>query len=330
MAVLITGATGFLGSNLATALHETGQQVIGLGRRPNHMATLEEKGLTTVTCDLSDAPSQMIADRLSDADTVVHCAGLSSPWGAEKAFERANVTATRNLVQLAKDVGVRRFVFISTGSVYFRFADQINLTEEKLPDRFVNAYAKTKRQAEQIVLDTPEIGPVVLRPRGIYGAGDTALLPRLMRVAQKRPIPIFDPAGATDITHVDDVVSAIQRSLDVRPAIDGKVFNISGGVGIPLPKIIAAACEHVGITPRWRRVPFGFAHAFAKGLEAVAGVLPGRPEPPVTAYALGLMRYWQTMDLGAAKMHLGWQPAVSFEDGLSRTFHNGSIRRGVL
>lgn len=328
MAVLVTGATGFLGSHLAWALRDAG--VVATGRDLAGLRVLAGFGIKTVPLNLADPIAWADRDRIGPIDTVVHCAGLSSPWGRFAQFQRANVDATKHLVAMAADLGVRRFVFISTASVYFRFADQDGLREHQLPWQFVNDYAATKRQAELEVLARPEIGPLVIRPRGIYGAGDNALLPRLMRVARVRSIPRFSPAGATDVTHVDDVVAAVFAALHAGPEVTGEVINVSGGVGVPLPDIIAAACEATGVQPPWRDLPFKPALTAVRGMEAVARLLPGRPEPPVTAYGLGILRYRQTLDIAKAAHVLGWTPKVTFEDGLRRTFADGVMRKGIL
>lgn len=328
MTVLVTGATGFLGSHLAVALHRAGADVVVTGRNVAALDRLGARGLRAVPLDLSAPVPDAVADRIGPLSAVVHCAGLSSPWGTRGAFEAANVDATRHVADLAMRQGAGRFVMVSTASVYFRFADQDGLTEDQLPHLFVNDYALTKRRAEIDLLARDDMASIVIRPRGIYGAGDTALLPRLMRVAQRRPLPRFDPAGATDITHVDDVVTAIIAALQADVA--GEIVNISGGMGVPLPDIIAAACAQTGVALRWRNLPFAPVLAAVRGIEAVAKLLPGRAEPPVTAYALGILRYRQTMDISKAKRLLGWTPQVSFEEGLARTFSEGAMRPGVL
>lgn len=330
MAVLITGATGFLGSWLAVGLHDAGANVVATGRNANALAGLNARGIRTVQLDLAHPIPRCDADRIGPLDAIVHCAGLSSPWGRREQFHAANVDATRNLVDLAQLTSVRRFIQISTASVYFRFADQTGLREDDALPKPINDYARTKRMAEQVVLGCPDIGPVVIRPRGIYGAGDTALLPRLIRVAARRPLPRFSQMGATDITHVDDVVDAIRCALAAGPEVTGEIINVSGGTAIALPQIIAAACAETGIDLRWRSLPFGLVLGAARAMEAGARLLPGRPEPPVTAYGLGILRYRQAMDISKAERLLGWTPRVSFEEGLKRTFNDGAMRPGVI
>lgn len=328
MAVLVTGATGFLGSHLTMALRDSG--VIATGRDRAKLSRLSDQGVPVVPLDLTHHVPAADRDRIGSIDGVVHCAGLSSPWGRKAAFVAANLDATRHVLDLARQLGAKRFVFVSTASVYFRFQDQNGLKEADLPAHFVNDYARTKRAAELAVLAEPELRPIVLRPRGIYGAGDTTLLPRLMRVAARRPIPRFHPAGATDITHVDDVVRSCLAALEVPDSVSSEVINISGGVGVPLTQIIAEACAATEITPRWRNLPYRPTYTAVRAMEEVAKRLPGYPEPPVTAYGLGILRYRQTMDIARAQDVLNWSPQVSFHEGLSRTFANGALRDGVL
>ncbi|WP_291844562.1 NAD(P)-dependent oxidoreductase [Maricaulis sp.] len=317
MRVLVTGATGFLGHHLVRALLARGDTVIALGRNPAQLAALAGRGCETLAHDLAAGAPRVDGP----LDACIHAAALSSPWGSEQAFRQANVDGTRHVLATARATGVRRFVHISSPSVYFRFADQLAVPEDlPLPDP-VNAYARTKRIAETLVLDATDLDPVILRPRGLYGAGDTALLPRLMRAAARGPLPLMREGSAmTDLTHVEDVVSACLAALGAAPAPDRRVFNISGGQPMAIRQIVEAAAARQGVSVRWRSLPVPFVLAAARMAEAACAILPGRPEPPVTAYGVGLFAYSQTLDLTAARDRLGWQPQIDFEAGLDRTF----------
>ncbi|TPN79586.1 NAD(P)-dependent oxidoreductase [Mesorhizobium sp. CU2] len=321
MVVLVTGASGFLGSNVLEWLAVMGMPAIGIGRDAERCRAMERAGHAMIRRDLSLPLDEKIDTRLGRVDQIIHCAALSSPFGRLADFVAANVAATQNLVDFAKRRGVSRFVHISSPTVCFAFRDQIGLTEDAPLPEPVNHYARTKRAAEKIVLRAPKIHPVVLRPRGIYGAGDRTLLPRLVKAAQSRPLPLFRGGrAAIDLTHVDDVVDAVIAALAAPAQAEEQIFNVSGGEVLPVRRIADEACARAGLKPRWRPMPLLPAMLAAGVMERAALALPGRPEPPVTRYGLGLFAYAQSLDLSKAKRMLGWAPKIAFEQGLDRTF----------
>jgi len=269
--VCVTGATGFLGGALARQLLRAGQSVIASGRRIEALKPLEDLGAGLHIADLS----QTAAPPDANCETFVHCAALSSPWGRREDFIAANIDGTRNAIALARALKARRFVHISTPSLYFRFADQEHMREDAALPKPINAYAETKAEAEQIVLDASDLDPIILRPRGLYGAGDTALLPRLLKAAAKRPLPLMRGGrAATDLTHIDDVVSAVCAAIDAPASVKHRVFNISGGVALPIQSVVNAASEKAGFTARWRTVPFGIVRTYAQLSELGCSLWP--------------------------------------------------------
>jgi nucleoside-diphosphate-sugar epimerase len=317
MRVAVSGATGFLGGHLVRHLLAQGHEVIALGRDAGRLAALEALRARVLPGDLAGTP--MVGDHMR-AEAFVHAAALSSNWGTREAFLAANVRGTQAALELARRFEVKRFVHISSPSIYFRFEDQLQLREDERVPPPVNTYAESKGLAEQLVLAATDLRPVILRPRGIYGVGDTALLPRLIRAAQRGPLPLLrDGVAVTDITHVDDVVSAIMAAMRAEPDIAGVAINVSGGEALAVRQIAEAACARAGVAVRWRALPAALAFAGAGMMETVAALLPGRPEPIVTRYSLGVLAYSQTLDIGRAKALLGWAPAVSFAEGLARS-----------
>jgi nucleoside-diphosphate-sugar epimerase len=321
MTVLVTGASGFLGSHVLERLAAIGMPAVGLGRDAGRCDALQRAGHAVIRHDLSLPFDATLVAQLAKVEKIIHCAALSSPFGRLKDFVAANVAATQNLAGFAKRQDVDRFVHISSPSVCFAFRDQLGLSEDAPLPEPVNHYARTKRAAEAIVLGAPEIHPVVLRPRGLYGAGDRALLPRLIKAAASRPLPVFRGGrAAIDLTHVDDVVDAVIAALAAPIEAEEQIFNVSGGEMLPIRRVADEACARAGLKPRWRPMPLKPAMLAAGLMEAVAIRLPGRPEPPVTRYGVGLFAYAQSLDLSNAKRVLGWVPKIAFEQGLDRTF----------
>ncbi len=323
MRVLVTGATGFLGGALVRHLAQNKIDVVAMGRNPERCAGLVKEGFQTVCHDLSEPfPTTIDVGRI---DAIVHCAALSAATGPHKAFQQANVVGTNMIVGLAKALGVTRFVHISSPTIYFKMADALLVREDAVLPKPVNAYAATKRLAESSVMRAAEIGPVILRPRGLYGPGDTTLLPSLLRAA-KRPLPLLRNGRACiDLTYIDDVVAAIMAALTAGQDMNGEVFNISGGEVLPVRDIVEMTCQSYGLTARWRPIPLVFALAFARLSESVTNAAPFLPPATITRYTLGLFAYQQSLDISKARQMLGWTPKVKLAEGLRRTRAAGAV-----
>lgn len=306
---LITGATGGLGRILAPMLHGMGRIVVATGRDQAIGAQLTACGIRFVPADLT---RDDLMPLVRGVETVFHLAARSSPWGPREAFEAANVHATMRLLEAARAAGCRRFLFASTPSIYTRPADQIAITEATpVPSRFFNAYAETKYAAERLVLAAagPAFATVALRPRAIIGPHDTALLPRLLRAAEKGVLPL--PAGGRALIEPSDgrdVARAFLAAEIAASAVSGGVFNISGGVALPVRDlarhVFARLHRRVRILPvsRW------LAGATASMAEAAASLRPERPEPFLTRYSATVLGWSQCFDLTAARSALAWAP----------------------
>jgi nucleoside-diphosphate-sugar epimerase len=321
--ILVTGAGGFLGARVARHLAASGHEVIALGRSASTLEGLKDAPVSALVCDLGDEAS-VSSLALSTIDSIVHCAGLSSTWGPRRDFARNNVTATANLLDQAKKWGAPHFIYVSSSSVYFRFSDQLNVSETSVLPAPVNHYAWSKATAEKLVRAARAIPTTIVRPRGIYGNGDRALLPRLLRAAARGPLPSFHGGRAViDLTHVDDVVAAISCILQQSDRAAGAIYNVSGGEAVSIRDIIIRSARLAGITVRWRDVPWPIAIAAIRTLERFHAVFRPTVEPIVTAYSAGLLAFSQTLDLSSIRNEMGWRPTISFEEGLRRTFARG-------
>jgi nucleoside-diphosphate-sugar epimerase len=319
--ILVTGAGGFLGACLVRHLAADGHEVVALGRSISLHEMFRDVRITAKTCDLLDTASLSALDVAKNVDSIVHCAGLSSNWGSRRAFELNNVTATANLLEQSCKWGASHFVYVSSSSVYFRFCDQLQVSENAILPMPVNDYAWSKVAAEKLVRSATDISTTIVRPRGIYGTGDTALLPRLARAAARGPVPSFRKGRAViDLTHVEDVVSAIICILQQSQKAAGSVYNVSGGEAVSIRDIIDRSAKLAGVDVTWREIPWPLAFAGIRAIEGFHKLFRPEVEPIVTAYSAGLLAFSQTLDLSAIRREIGWRPAISFDEGLRRTF----------
>lgn len=318
--VLVTGATGFLGSYVARRLAELGWRVTGTGRNPAAGRSLTEAGVIFMPGDLRDAAAMHAACK--GQRYVLHCGALSAPWGAYSEFYGCNVDGTRHVIEGCRRHGVERLVHISTPSVYFDYQTRLNIREtDPLPRRPVNHYAATKLVSEGLTLQAhgENLQTVVLRPRAIFGPGDQTLFPRLLHVNNGRGIPLLNGGAALiDLTYVGNVAEAMLLCCRAQAAAMGQVYNLSGGQPLPFRELLSALFERLDIPLRTREVPWRAAYAAAGLLELGHRLLPILGEPPLTRFTVGSVAVSQTLDISRARQWLGYEPQVSALEGLDR------------
>jgi nucleoside-diphosphate-sugar epimerase len=322
MKILVTGATGCLGGVTARKLAAEGHDVTGTGRDLAKGAALAADGVTFVAADLEDAAA--MRKLVLRHATVIHCGGFSSAWGRREAFLRANVAPTAAILEAARSAGTR-LVFVSSPSIYFDFTDRLDIAPEAPPARRpVNAYAESKLMAERLVARAALEGvdAAIIRPRAIFGAADTALIPRLLRAAARGRLPLIDGGRAViDLSYVDNVADAL-LSAALRPGkLGGHAYNISNGEPITVAALMRAVVNGLGLKTRLVPVGFKLAYAAAAALEAAARLRPAQPEPVLTRYTVGVLGRSQTLSIEAARRDLGYAPRVSLQDGIARTLH---------
>ena len=320
MTVVVTGASGFLGGRLTELLLEQGREVIALGRNPAALARLASLGATPHAGDLTD---RTFLDRvIPGSATVVHCGALSSPWGRPADFYHSNVLATQVLCSVALEKGISRLVHISTPSVYVEKASKEGICEgDPLPSTLINDYADSKWKAEKIVGEYFQLGleTVILRPQGIFGPRDTAILPRLIRVAEKGFVPVMDECVRIDLTFVDNVVSAILCAMSAGPESLGEVFNITNGEPVNQLETLEGLLGRLGYRVKRKHIPVERAWKIAATLEWLHRNFAPAREPLLTRYGVCTLAYTRTLSIEKAVKILGYRPAIGMAEGLERT-----------
>lgn len=307
---LVTGATGGLGLALTRALLDAGYTVRATGRSPTAIRRLRDMGAEAIAGDLFDLGPDTACRHI---DVVFHAAALSSPWGPEADFQRANVDLTRDLLAAARRTGVGSFVFVSSPSVYARWADQTGLTEDTpWPDRPLNAYSRTKGEAERLVLaaDASGFRAVAVRPRAIIGPDDAVLLPRILRLVKRGRFPLFrDGRALVELTDVRDAARALMLADLHRELVGGQAINITGGAALPIRELVLRLGQALGVEVRTLSLPLPLGQVLSVAADALCRILPGQPEPVLTPYTLSTLAWSQTFDLTRARQLLGYEPA---------------------
>jgi nucleoside-diphosphate-sugar epimerase len=228
MDILVTGATGKVGSRLVKSLAERGDHVRALVRDPGRAAAMLGPRVELVKGDLLDAGSLGAAVR--GVEAVVHCAAFFRGATAEQAHA-VNDLGTQQLAHAARAASVRRFLFTSTGLVYGGTKGQ--LTDEDAPCAPRDAYPVSKLAAERFLFGVEGLDVRVLRLPFVYGDGD----PHIEEV-----VPFmsgFDPAQRMSIGHHADIAQAVARVLDAA-APSHRIYNVTDDEAPTLAVLFAA------------------------------------------------------------------------------------------
>lgn len=318
--VLVTGGTGFLGQKLALKLHSLDQDVTVIGRHLKIGQQLQQLGLKFLPIDLTD--SKAVIEAIAGYEDIFHCAALSSPWGRKEDFYTTNVLGTRYLVKACLNAQIRRLIYVSTSAVYFNRCDRFKIKEtDSLAKHPIHPYIQTKQLAEQEITKGYQQGLSVIsiRPRGIFGPGDTAILPRLLTRNQTTGIPLIKRGKAIiDMTYIDNVVDALILCQTASEDLSGRFFNITNDEPTQLLTLLKLLSNKLDIQLKLKPLFYPFADFLATLMEFTYSTLLKPQEPPFTRYTVGLLAFSQTLDITAAKTELGYQPKITIEQGLEK------------
>lgn len=316
MNILLTGATGFLGYRTLERLISLDfiTTVVATGRKMLPYRKIESKKVVYKLGNLEDA---IFVDSLvQDVDIIIHTASLSSPWGKSSEFNLANIVTQKNILCAARKKAVKKIIYISSPSVYFDGTHRLLIKEsDLLPTRFINEYARTKRQAE-ILLEDSLIPYIILRPRALIGRGDSIIMPRLIRAYDEGKLRIIGNGNnLVDLTSVDNAVEAIILSLNANGLTLNQIYNISNDEPVLLWKTIQNVLNALNKQMNNTRIPYNIAYLFAKFLE-LQSRLTHHKEPALTAYSVGTLGLSFTLDITKAKENLGYNPIVTTQQSI--------------
>ncbi|HEU5314693.1 MAG TPA: NAD-dependent epimerase/dehydratase family protein [Chloroflexota bacterium] len=318
MKTLVTGASGFVGSAIATALRERGDEVRGLVRDASRARGLRERGVELAHGDMTDADSLRWAVR--GVECIYHTAAVVGDWPDRGETWRVNVEGTRRLLEAAEAAGVRRVVHVSSLAVYGN--RHHHGTDESAPYRYGDTYTDAKIESERVVFEWSARGAmeaVCLRPGFVYGPGDRMLLPKLMTaLAEGKFVFIGDGSKQMNCIYIDDLARAAVAAGST-PGISGEALNLPDGTQTTLREFITFIADWLGVEIPSRRVPPAVAIAGCYGAEHVGRLLRVKRAPLMNISRLRFLYYNQHYSIDKARRTLGYAPEVAYRTGLPRT-----------
>jgi nucleoside-diphosphate-sugar epimerase len=308
----ITGGSGFVGKRLIAALVARGVRVVAMARSDAAAAAVTAVGATPARSDLADADAMTAAMR--GCDTVFHAAARVEQHGPIAEFMAVNVVGTEHALAGARAARVRRFVHIGTEAVLADGKPIIRADEQRpQPFRPAGPYPFTKGLAETAVVEASGEGleTVVVRPRLIWGTGDTSVLPQIVAAVKRGR---FGWLGGgrylTSTCHVDNVVEG--ALLAAERGKPGEIYFLTDGAPVEFRDFMTRLLATQGVDASGvRDVPLWLARL-------VAGATGWMKHPPVTRTAIALVGHEVTVDDSKARRELGYQGKVSIEAGLAQ------------
>jgi nucleoside-diphosphate-sugar epimerase len=313
--VLVTGATGFTGSNLCVKLLAKGYDVRAFVRKSTKYQELEAKGCEICFGDL--ATGEGINEAVRGVEKVYHIGAAFRVEGVpHKYFWDVNVEGTRELLESSLRNGVKRFIHCSTVGVQGEIKNPP--ATEIAPYNPGDHYQESKLAGEKLALSYVEKGlyVVVFRPTGIYGPGDTRFLKFFRPIAKGKFILIGNGANLYHLTYIDDLVNGIILCGEVN-GIKGEIFTLGGEgyttvkeIGITIAKVLGKPLKIYNIPP----APVWIVAVLC---EIICPIL--KLKPPLYRRRLDFYLKDRAFDISKAKRLLNYKPTISLEEGLKKT-----------
>ncbi len=321
MRILVTGGGGFLGSNIARALHSQGHEVVSFSR--GDYPWMARSGIESIPGDLADFSA--VSGAVRGCDVVFHVGAKAGIWGTYDEYYRANALGTENVIKSCQEHKVDRLIYTCSPSVVFDGTDQEGVDESKpYPDKFLADYPKTKAMAEKMVVEAngQDLATVSLRPHLTLGPGDHHLMPRIIDRARKGRLQLVgDGKNKVDTVYIDNCVDAHILAMErLKPGaiISGKPYFITNGEPMEVKEIMDSILASAGLPPVTKKIPQWVAYGVGAMMETAYRLMGRSDEPLMTRFLALELSTAHWFDISAARRDLGYEPRVSMEEGFRR------------
>ena len=313
MKVLVTGATGFVGSHLVEALRRRHAEVTALVRSTGKAHALESQGVRLVAGDLHDPAA--LERAAAGQDVIFHVAGLVAAMD-EAEFLRVNREGTAGLLEAADRSRVRRFVLVSSMAAGGPSAPGRPHTGDE-PPRPVTAYGRSKLAAEELVR-AGRVPWTILRPPMVYGPRDREVL-KVFRLARLGIAPVFGE-GTQELSavHGADLAQAIISAALAERAV-GRLYYACHPETFTSAAFVRSVGAALGRSVRVLRLPRPLGSA-ALSVTGAAARLAGRPTILTPDKANEFFQAAWTGDPRPLAEETGWAPEFNLEGGLAHTY----------
>ena len=316
MKVLLTGATGFLGSHLLDLLLERGDDVRALVRPGEDIGQLPVGQVEVCRGDLADRVA--LAAAVKGRELVLHCAARTGPWGPQAEYELANIQGPEMLVNVSLEAGVQRIVHISSVTVHgVDVHGEIDETAPLCggPDPYSQSKAAGELLLQRMIKDRG-VPVTIVRPGLLYGPRDVGSFGRFVSlIEQGKMIVIGSGKNHMPLIYVTDVARGILLASAVEQAI-GRAYLLVNDEPVTQERYFHTIATELGAPFPRRRIPYRLALGMG-GLAEMAGhALHRQQPPPLTRFGVEVLGGENRIIVSRARSELGFVPQVNLEEGI--------------
>ena len=291
--------------------------VRALARSERSADAVREAGAEPVGGDLDQVEAMRAG--AEGCDVAFHAAAFVGDWGTREQFERGNVVGTENALEACRSAGVRRFVHVGTEAALMAGQPLVGVDETAplRPDSPA-LYPSTKARAEQAVRSASSEGfeTVVVRPRFVWGRGDTSVLPSLVEAVRRGRFSwVGGGRHLTATTHVDNTVEGLV--LGAERGRGGEAYFVTDGEPVVFREFVTDLLATQGVEVPDKNAPPGVVRALAAVCETAWRVLPLPGAPPINRFAVWVASLECTIDISKARRELGYAPVTDRGAGMA-------------
>ncbi|MFZ5828645.1 MAG: NAD-dependent epimerase/dehydratase family protein [Planctomycetota bacterium] len=318
--MLITGASGMVGSLLIPRALEAGYQVRAMVRSAAGRKAFEGQNVEIVEGDL--ARPETLPGALADMNVVVHAAAHVGDWGTAADYRACNVVALEHMATAAaRNDQFRLWIQVSSLGVY-PAQHHYGTTEETPCDpQGLDGYTRTKAEAEVLLnrhMRQHGFPAIILRPGFMYGPGDRHIVPSLIERIQAGQMKLIgDGKKLLNNTYVGNLLDAILLAAEREDCI-GETFNIRDERLVTREEFVGAVADYLG-KPRPGHVPEWLARAAVGPIESFARLRGATKAPLLTKARIKFLALNLDFSIAKAKERLGYRPRVDFSEGIRET-----------
>lgn len=322
MKIFITGASGFIGGQIVSQLSHK-HDFYAMARSKESEEVVKSYGAKAVICKLGEVKKE----HLADCEMIIHAAAFTKEWGSKKDFWQTTVEGTRQLLEIAKEAGIKKFIHLSTEAILFTGHDLNEIDESfPYPSKSNFLYSESKLEAEKVALsmNNATFQVSVIRPRLVWGPGDQTVLPAVIEMIKNGKFMWINKGlNMTSHTHIFNLIHGVDCLIE--NWCQNEIFFITDEETHSLKFFLTKYLETEGVKPSNKSIPKWIIRILASIIEISWKLFHLKGQPPLTRFSTYMLSSNLTISSKKALNLLGYKPIINFNDAIENLKNNKKI-----